>query len=68
MVLVRALKKVMREQRVRSSTGTGTAPTAPAGDAPDAPSAEERRSRISFSNSDLAFGKHHLFVRALFFV
>ncbi len=35
---------------------------APAEDAPDAPSAEERRSRISFSNSDLAFGKNHLFV------
>ena len=45
--------------------GTETPPeadAAPADDAPDAPSAEERRSRISFSNSDLAFGKNHLFV------
>ena len=45
MVLVRALKKVMREQRVRSSTGTGTAPTAPAGDARDSATGSTRRPR-----------------------
>ena len=38
------------------------ADAAPAEDAPDAPSAEERRSRISYSNSDIAFSDTHMFV------
>ena len=38
------------------------AEAAPPEDAPEVASAEERRSRISFSNSDLAFGANHLFV------
>ena len=38
------------------------ADAAPAEDAPEAPSAEERRSRISYSNSDIAFSDTHMFV------
>ena len=38
------------------------ADAAPAEDAPEAPSAEERRNRISYTNSDIAFSDTHMFV------